>query len=384
MRAALRIIVLLLGLGAVALVAVWLRRPPHRAALPRDEASGAESSAAAREESASTAAPPTPEAVPTLSYFEPHAGGCAWYRRRLDDDESEQLGVFPCDCANVQWSLGADGRKAVVWFDTETYGSQDELVFLVDLERKTHTRLALPEDLGDGVTYALTDDGQVMALLMNDEIEIDATGPAPRLRHGRDSYAPLSSAEGTDVLAHAAELRGARWQLLETKPSRCCAADAPGVSVLAAHRRLFSGAAAARQSQSVLAEHGDYAKLADADVSRKLAARLPQELESEAPSWQVAASKDWPWTLAFRGGGDDRRAPTGFAYLIKGKDVQPLPELPFAATDLVRLEPRGPWLLLTEARTGMRPHVYDMRTGALVIGDKLAHGAAFWPAASAP
>jgi hypothetical protein len=272
----------------------------------------------------------------------------------------------------------------VVWFENGADSAADEMIFRVDLRRKRPERLPPPEDAGDGYTYLIESDGTVAAMTLDQEIEIDTSGPTPRLVQDRASYAPHPFPDGTDVLAHTLELREDGWHVLETKASRCCVPGAPGVSVLSLYARLLAGPDAHRLSQTLLTPRTDYPPLGDETLIKKLNSRLPPGTAKANTHWFAVTDPHWTYQFAFLGGGEGQHTPTGAAFLLKGKDLGPPLELPYAAKDPIRLEIRGVFLLLTDAHTGMHPYVYDMRTGRLVFASKLAHGAAFWPALTPP
>lgn len=329
----------------------------------------------------------------SVAYFEPHAGGCAWYRRSLTapmpvsagslankSGASDELSIFPCDCNNVQWSWSPDGQSAVVWFDTETYGSHDEMLFEVDLTARKRHRLPVPE-IGEGLLYVKMQDNSVLALTMTSDLEVDLNPEGKvRLLHEGHAYSPYASAEGNDVLVHALTFNQNTWRLLETKPSRCCSEGAPGIKVLDAYQEVFTNPQLSPlQSDNLLKPQGHYESVSNQQLQRQLTEQLPAELRAEPTHWLRLRQPNWAYTLVFRGLGDAYQYASGLAFLERAGNLTQLPAFPFAATDLLSLTVRTSTVLIAEAASGMRPHVYDLKAGALLWRAPLAHGGAFWP-----
>ena len=268
--------------------------------------------------------------VVRISYFEPHAGGCAWYRQELGTMEREALAVFPTDCNRPRAVIAEDEKAALVWFAGEQGGESplplDVLVFEVDLGTGKSRRLPLPTP-GETRELAYGDHRQPVAFTLDSEFELDAgadpgTASARAIAFAGKSY-PLSEfPDGTDALAHALRLEDNQWRVDETIATRCCVDGAPGIKALRSH---------------------------EARRRREKSARLAAE----------------PRRLVE---GDPKR-----------EKISHLPKFPFGARDALEISYAGDYELVAEGGTGARPWVLDARSGHVAYYGPLAASAAFWP-----
>lgn len=266
-----------------------------------------------------------------LFFFEPHAGGCGWYRLDPRSGETDLLSVFHCDCANVQWSFSPDAERALVWFDTETYGSGDLLLHLVDVKRQKPERLPVPER-GQRHDFAFDEAGRIVAFTVDDEVEtVEGVDGRPALVFGGQTFDAPAGGEGTPALAHRLIIADdGRWRIEETVATRCCTDDAPGPLALPSYSRFASDKT--RNSR---------------DSARALRAEPTTFLRL-----------------------DDRFKP-----VLGGL---------FAPRDKLVVATRGAYTLVADWRSGTRPHVFEAATGSLAFANKLAHGAFFWPQKPTP
>lgn len=326
-----------------------------------------------------------------LSVFEPHAGGCAWYRQGPAGDEKE-ITKFSVDCSKVQASWNLAGDSAVVWFPDDELASQDELLYLVDVKNRKTRRLAAA-DPGEPQLYAIGEDDRILAFTENQQINVVAgtppepageapAGPTPSEIEFQGKRFPSSTyPDGQDVLAHALDLSNGTWQATETKASRCCAEGAPGVSALNSYQAyLKDGRLAERHSARLLSGTATYASLPETSaIVRKAREKLKlADDEGEAP-WFSLKPAGWKKGLVFRGTRSGARHATGVAVFTEGEATQRIPGFTYRPNDVLRLLVRGRYLLVTEWGSGMQPHLYDMQTGQLLYSSTVATGVTFWP-----
>jgi hypothetical protein len=326
-----------------------------------------------------------------LSVFEPHAGGCAWYDQGASADAERQVTRFAVDCSRVQvaWDLG--GEAALVWFPDEELASQDELVYLVDVERRKAQRLAAA-DPGEPVLYAFSDDDRILAFTENQQINVvsaptndgsgdDAAAPTSTIEFQGQRYASSTFPEGQDILAHALVWNGSGWQVIETKASRCCVEGAPGISALNSYQNyLKDDRLASRQSARVLTGRGNFAPVpSTSGVIAQVRAKLGIGAEDSDAPWYSLQPAGWKKGLLFRATRSGDPHATGVAMFTDGTSPQRIPGFTFKPNDVLQLVARGRYLLVTEFGSGMQPHLYDMHTGQLLYSSPVAVGVTFWP-----
>lgn len=264
----------------------------------------------------------TPAAPAQLSYFEPHAGGCAWYRHDIASGEREQLAIFPTDCSLVRVAFSPTLDQAVVAFDADLRGEEvlDTLLFAVDLHGGKPVRRPLPEP-GDARAYAFDKEGQLYAFTLDSEVEVSQAGSV--LVYRGQTFARAASPDGTDAIAHTVLWADGKWRVAESVASRCCTAGALGIGALPFYKNIRADP-----------------KLA---WLRREARHVPPETLQKA---RLAA----------------------------------LPDFPFGARDPLEVAIFGAYLLVTEANTGMRATVYERSSSRRLFYGPHAAGASFWPA----
>ncbi len=278
-------------------------------------------------------APETWRAEPVaLTYFEPHAGGCAWYRHVIGAEERETLTVFPTDCVRPRVAFSPGLERALVAFDGDLDGrSMDLLIFDVDLRRHGRVRLPSPPAT-EGLALAFDTSGMPWAFVLDQNFQLDEPTPSGvslHLEYRGHRYPRSAHPEGLDALAHAWRYDGAAWRREETVATKCCEIGAPGVSALATAKRLAADPALRRLAAE--------------------AKRLPADAEGRQ---KLAA----------------------------------LPDFPFAATDALTQSAAADYVLLSEASgaggVGMRAYVFDRGQGRKALFLPQAVGARFWPVKS--
>ncbi len=256
-----------------------------------------------------------------LSYFEPHAGGCAWYRQAIASGDREQLAVFPTDCARVRVAFPPALDHAVVAFEADFRGEEslDALVFDVDLRQGKPERMPLPEP-GEARAFAFDQTGALYAFTLDFEVEV-TEADAALTYHGR-TFPRSAFPDGTDAVALALVWENGRWTPVASTATRCCADQAPGVEALPLYQRLR-----------------DDPQLA---WLRREARHVPPETVQKT---RLAA----------------------------------LPDFPFGSRDPIEVSNFGLYILVAEAGTGMRATVYDRESSQRMLFAPHSAGASFWP-----
>ncbi len=326
-----------------------------------------------------------------LSVFEPHAGGCAWYRQGTSGEEKE-ITKFAVDCAKVQASWNLAGDSAVVWFPDDELASQDELLYLVDV-RNRKTRRLVAADPGEPQLYAIGEDDRILAFTENQQINVvagqaaegaesaAATPPPSEIEYLGKRYPSSTFPDGQDVLVHALDLSSGSWQVAETKASRCCAEGAPGVSALNSYLAyLKDGRLAERHSARLLGAEATYVSIPEtSSIVQKVRDKLKLSVDAGEAPWFSLKPSGWKKGLVFRGTRSGARHATGVAVFSEGEALQRIPGFTYKPNDVLQLMIRGRYLLVTEWGSGMQPHLYDMQSGQLLYSSTVATGVTFWP-----
>ncbi len=323
-------------------------------------------------------------AAPTLSVFEPHAGGCAWYRMAVNSRDQDLLSRFPVDCQNVQVAWAPQGHGALVWFSPEAAAATEVMLFAVDLDRHRFTRLPLPDiGLAEG-GYTIDRSGTIIAYTIDDQAGNGERGEGGTLVFNGQSFAPRTDTDGIDVLVHTLAWNGHGWDPVETSASRCCADGAPGIRVLKHWRDSHQDLAMMfRQSSLVLAQDAGWREETDPTITAALQVQLQsgagdQPRRGDLP-WIRLARPEWPRTLVAQGFGHGSGRAMGTLFFAERRRLTPLPGLGFSSSDVVLAAVRQQYLLLTEWATGLQPHLYDMTNGNLLYASKVAASVTFWP-----
>lgn len=343
------------------------------------------------------------EAPLYLSVFEPHATGCVWLKFEVHSHRGEQLAVFPADCTSVQVTWSKDAARALVWFTPAGFASEEDMLYLVDLRRRTTWRLPRPP-LGDAQTYRFAGDAEIVAFTENQQINLVPSSTDQGRQNGAqevlefhgEHFAPLAEGPGQNALAHALRLRmsmpqasrhagrysfgmSSDWQVIETVATRCCVEGALGVAALAMARRLPETASDSTQTTSAtpLTESPNSTKPDLGALFEHLSRLAPP---SPAFAWFVLKRPTWHRSLVFRSALSSPPRVSGTLFFEAEGNVTPVANADFESSDILQTSDRGFYLLISEWQTGMNPHLYDMRTGRLVYAASVASSVSFWPA----
>lgn len=319
-------------------------------------------------------APPVTDA--TVSLLEPAADGCEWVRLEPLTSARHVLAKLAVDCQGGATALSRDGKRGAARFwrggvsapvtgkptFPERFPSpafRDRL-FLVDFATGSAEELPLPP-LGELVEFGFDAKGRLLGL------SLQTVTPA-QVRAG------VAMVEGNELrldvwgterplLAHAFAYEGGKWTRLDSKAST----DISGARVLA-HRKELG----ARSSQSL------DPRIEPGDIEDDALLDALYALSPEQPEGQWTQLKRGGFTLAVWGTefGETLLATGLLRRVEKGKPVA-LPSYPYRENDLVSLQARGPFLLVSLADSGGHPRLYRGRK--LVWSSEGARAVTFWP-----
>ncbi len=325
---------------------------------------------------AKPAAPAPPLTDATVSMLEPAADGCEWVRFEPVTLARQVLTRLAVDCQGGATALSRDGQRGAARFwrggvsapvvgrptFPERFPSaafRDRL-FLVDFATGSAEELPLPSP-GELVEFGFDGRGRLLGL------SLQTVTPA-QVRAG------VAVVEGNELrlevwgserplLAHAFVYEGGKWTRLDSKAST----DVSGVRVLALRKEL---GARSNQLLDPRIEPGD---IEDDVLLDQLYALSPEQPDGE-------------WTLLRRGGftlavwstsfGETLLATGLLRRVEKGRAVA-LPGYTYRENDLVSLQSRGPFLLVSLADSGAHPRMYRGRK--LVWSSEGARAVTFWP-----
>ncbi|WP_233262211.1 hypothetical protein [Vitiosangium sp. GDMCC 1.1324] len=325
---------------------------------------------------AGTAAPAPPVTDASLSLLEPSGDGCEWARFEPLSSARQVLAKLAVDCQGGATALSRDGKRGAVRFwrggvsapvvGRPTYPEKfpssafRDRLFLVDLVTGGVEELPLPSS-GELIEFGFDAGGRLLGLSIQKPtpeqeragaVEVDGT----RILFDLDS-------RGHPLLAHAFTWQGGAWTRLDVKATN----ESSGTGVLALRKELGERA------------------------SRSLDPRIsPEEIEDDAVLDQLYAftpeQPDGEWVRLERGGntlalwgtpfGDGLLA-TGLLRRVEKRKAIPLPGFTYRANDLISIQSRGPFLLMSLADSGGHPRMYRGRK--LVWSSETARAVTFWP-----
>ncbi|WP_434384698.1 hypothetical protein [Melittangium boletus] len=334
-----------------------------------------------------------------LSYLEPREGKCLWIREDAAAHQRATVASLEGDCKGARLFWSKDLGKALVWFDPEHVASGG--VSGPDVPARSHT----PEEPTPGATSRLyevtvasgkvrpiaspTVDGQLSGfgykgadLVALSVRSVDAQEIVQDAVTVDGKPIPLDKeVEGAPALAFAYRLEGdGTWKRVEVKATGEGSDYAPGATVLEHAKGL--GLTTDDLLDSRHSTDGT-------EPSAELLARL-QPLRPASVLQGKAEDGDGEWSHVTTPAGayDVWRTniefsfPTGHIVLEQGGELKPVKDLGFTESDFVAVIARGPFLLVSADSVGIRPRLYDLRTGARVFHSDAARLATFWPTAS--
>lgn len=318
----------------------------------------------------------------------PHAGGCQLLVARLPEGEAHAVVTLPSDCAGAQLIFSPTGGHALAWFAAADVDPRDLAIFEVDLATRKHRRQGPPEG-GDVETFAYDATGRLLAFVVDQDVELIQEGDERRVVREGKLYPARPGADGVDAVARTLERRDNGWVEIEGQATRCCADAAPGPQVLPTYQQLVGDPALRELLAAPERVRLDPPKaVQDPALLRKLAQeRGPAREDEPTPAAYVRLQlPGWTASLVAVGSGFPVRFALGPLYLERDRRLERVAAQSdgsgVVAGDILELTGSGSFALVTDAFTGTRPVVLDMRTGRVVLDERLAFAARFWPPAS--
>lgn len=311
-----------------------------------------------------------------LSILEPHAGGCVWIKKEVSSHASVKLATLSVDCNRGELTWDRGRQQVVLSFGEPDMGLAIWHLKLNDPELNPR-RLPIPEP-GSVNVVAIDDAGILGFGLVRQMPQFEGPDRRPMLQIQEDLEPGLEEGPGLHAVAQILRPKETRWDVIDAKPSRCCAAGAKGLEVLAEASILQHTVNTAHS----LSRPPTGAQITDPQFLADLNPLLYQDGRAPLAAngrWLRIHQDSWQASLAMYVA--DRPHPRGLGLarmLIKGKVID-LPDWPFTPHDLISVQTRGPYLLVTDAFTGARPVVYNMQTGAKAYATAVGHAAIFWP-----
>lgn len=337
---------------------------------------------AAREPSARTepvapAPAPAPALVDsTVSLLEPVGKDCEWIQLEPASSARRVVAKLAVDCQGGSTALSRDGKRGAVRFwrggvSSPTVGRPTfperfpwptfrDRLFVVELASGGVEELPLPPS-GELAEFGFDAGGRLLGLTLElstsaqeetRTVELDGTG---RQRERRGS--------GRTLLAHAFVYEGGTWTRLDSKAST----EFSGTRVLPLRKEL------GERSSRALDPRFEPREIEDDAVLDQL-----YDLTPEQPEGEWTSLRSGRYTLAIWGTpfGEELLA-TGLLRRVEKGRVVALPGHPYRENDLVSLQSRGPFLLVSLADSGGHPRLY--RDRKLVWSSESARAVTFWP-----
>jgi hypothetical protein len=323
-----------------------------------------------------TAAPAPAWTGTPLSLLEPAGDGCEWAQVEPLTSARRVLAKLAVDCQGGSTALSRDGGHGAARFwrggvsapvvgrptFPEKFPSpafRDRL-FLVDLATGGVEELPLPPS-GELIEFGFDAGGRLLGLTLQKPTAAQERAGAAEVDGSRVVLG--LGGPGRPLLAHAFTWKEGTWTRLDVK----AATELSGTRVLALREELGE-----RSSRSLdprfVPEELDDDRLLDA-----LYALTPEQPEGEWSTLRSGGHTLAVWGTPF---GEELLATGLLRRVEKGKAVV-LPHLPYRANDLVSIQSRGPFLLVSLADSGGHPRLYRGRK--LVWSSESARAVTFWP-----
>jgi len=313
----------------------------------------------------------------TLSLFEPVSDGCEWAQMDPVTAARRVIAKLAVECQGASTALSRDGKQGAARFwrggvsqpvvgrptFPEKFPSpafRDRL-FLVDLATGGAEEIPLPGS-GELIEFGFDTKGRLLGLTVQKPtpeqervgaVEVDGN----TIRFG------LDGTRRRPLLAHAFVWRDGAWTRLDAKAST----ESSGTGVLPIRKEL------GERSSRVLDPRFTPKEIEDDALLDQLYAFTPEQPEGE---W--AALERGGYTLAVWGTpfGEELLATGLLRRVDKGKAIA-LPNHTYRENDLVSIQARGQFLLISLADSGGHPRMY--RGKKLVWSSENARAVTFWP-----
>lgn len=321
-------------------------------------------------------APALPVTEATLSLLEPAGDGCEWAQVDPLSSARRIIVKLAVDCQGAATALSRDGKRGVARFwrggvsqpvvgrptFPEKFPSpafRDRL-FLVDLVSGAAQEVPLPPS-GELIEFGFDATGRVLGLSIQKPTPEQERAGAVEVDGQRITFD--LGARGHPLLAHAFAWQNGAWTRLDVKATH----ETSGTSALALRKELGD-----RSSRS-LDPRISAQEVEDDAVLDQLYAFTPEQPDGEWVQLERGGNTLALWGTPF---GDGLLA-TGLVRRVEKGKALALPGFTYRANDLVSLQSRGPFLLLSLADSGAHPRMY--RGKKLVWSSEGARAVTFWP-----
>ncbi|MFY0569819.1 hypothetical protein ACN28E_39150 [Archangium lansingense] len=327
---------------------------------------------------------PTNKAAPapkvtdaTLSLLEPAADGCEWAQVDALTSARRVIAKLAVDCQGASTALSRDGKHGAARFwrggvsqpvvgkptFPEKFPSpafRDRL-FLVDLATGGAEELPLPGS-GELIEFGFDAKGRLLGLTVQKPTPEQERAGAAEVDGNKIRFG-LDGTTRRPLLAHAFVWREGAWTRLEVKASD----ESSGTGVLPIRKEL------GERSSRVLDPRFTPKEIEDDVLLDQLYALTPEQ-----PDGEWAALERGGYTLAVWGTpfGEELLATGLLRRVDKGKAVA-LPGHTYRENDLVSIQARGQFLLISLADSGGHPRMY--RGKKLLWSSESARAVTFWP-----
>ena len=325
--------------------------------------------------------PPSPARLPpvteaTLSLLEPAGEACEWAAVDALTAERRVLARLEVACQGGATALSPEGSRGAARFwrggvsspvmgrptFPEPFPSpafRDRL-FLVDFTTGGGQELPLPGS-GELIEFGFDAEGQLLGLTLQRLSPEQARAGAVEV-DGKTLRFDLDFRE-QPLLTHAFAWKDGAWARREVKVTT----PRTGTTELVLRKSL------GERSNHLLNPRFTPEAVESDRVLDQLQPLTPEQPEGEWSQLRKASHLLVFWGTPF---GDEVLA-TGLLRRVEKGKAYPLPSLPLQANDLVGLQGRGPFLLVSLADSGGHPRLYRGRK--LVWSSESARAVTFWP-----
>ena len=317
----------------------------------------------------------------TLSLLEPAAGRCEWAKFDPVSKKRLVLGSFEGNCLGALAALRQDGKRGIARFDPRsTHGSNlgnpsfkdfdapkgmRDRLYDVDIVSGNVRELPLPP-LGNVREFGFDKANRLLALTLQNVTDAETAAGAATVDDTEVQLNPES--EGIAAIAHAFAWEGGAWKRVETRVTTDGADLSPGVRALEAASDL------GYRSAEVLVPRIQGDNETNNALLDKLRASAPNLNDTDG-SWimfGVGEQKYEVWEESA-----EEALSTGLIFAVEGGNLVKLPEYPYGREDLVAIQRRAPFLLVTQDYVGAHPRMY--RGKEHVWSSDTARAVTFWP-----
>ena len=332
-------------------------------------------------------APPAPASAPaplpaptdaTLSLLEPAGEACEWARVEPLSSERRVLARLAVGCQGGTTALSQDGKHGAARFwrggvsspvvgrpsFPEPYPSpafRDRL-FLVDLTTGGAQELPLPTGSGELIEFGFDAQGRLLGLTLQRATPEQEQAGEAQVGGTTLRFDSFDSREHP-LLTHAFVWKDGAWTRLEVQVTT----EPRGTGALALRKQVGS------RSNRALDPRFKPEELSNDALLEQLYPSTPEQPEGEWVGLKRGGYSLALWGTPF---GEEMLA-TGLVRRVEKSRVVPLPSLGLRANDLIGLQARGPFLLVSLADSGGHPRLY--RGHKLVWSSESARAVMLWP-----